>query len=51
VLVVLGARDVVVSEEHRSLIADCTDQEQLETWLRRAGTAEKIQDLGDQFAS
>ncbi|GAB3873487.1 hypothetical protein ACFPIJ_01010 [Dactylosporangium cerinum] len=50
VLVVLDARGVAVSEEHRTLIADCTDQDQLETWLRRVGTAEKIQDLGDQFA-
>ncbi|GAA3189628.1 hypothetical protein ACFO1B_36965 [Dactylosporangium siamense] len=50
VLVVLDARGVTVSEEQRTLIADCTDQDQLETWLRRVGTAEKIQDLGDQFA-
>ncbi|MEV4511917.1 hypothetical protein AB0K00_23475 [Dactylosporangium sp. NPDC049525] len=50
VLMVLDSRGVAVSDEHRTLITGCTEQAQLETWLRRAGIAEKIQDLGDEFA-
>lgn len=48
-LLVLEARNVAVSDEDRALIAECTDEAQLVTWLQRAITAEKIQDLGDEF--
>jgi hypothetical protein len=50
VLKVLHTRGVAVSDEQRTLIAECTDLALVESWLHLAVTAEKIQDLGDQFA-
>ncbi|GAA1517479.1 hypothetical protein GCM10009827_035570 [Dactylosporangium maewongense] len=49
-LMVLRTRGVAVSDEHRALIAGCDEDAQLDTWLRRAVGAEKIQELGDEFA-
>lgn len=49
-LKVLHTRGVAVSDEQRTLIAECTDLALVESWLHLAVTAEKIQDLGDQFA-
>ncbi|MFF5226935.1 hypothetical protein [Dactylosporangium sp. NPDC000521] len=49
-LMVLGTRGMAVTDEHRALIAGCTEDAQLDTWLRRAAGAEKIQELGDEFA-
>jgi hypothetical protein len=49
VLAVLDARGVDVPDEVRSRIAACTDADQLDTWVRRAATATKIHDLGDEI--
>ncbi|MEV0559980.1 hypothetical protein [Dactylosporangium sp. NPDC050588] len=49
-LTVLATRGLMVTDEHRALIAGCTEDAQLDTWLRRAVGAEKIQELGDEFA-
>ncbi|WP_433041364.1 hypothetical protein [Dactylosporangium sp. CS-033363] len=46
-LAILEARGIEVPDETRSRIADCTDSDQLGTWVRRAATAEKIQDLDE----
>jgi hypothetical protein len=48
VLAILDARGVEVPEEVRARIAGCTDLDQLDVWVRRAATAAKIQDLGEQ---
>lgn len=45
VLAVLAARGIDVPEEARSRITGCTDLDQLEQWLRRAATADSLQDL------
>ncbi|WP_433217224.1 hypothetical protein ACQP00_09250 [Dactylosporangium sp. CS-047395] len=45
VLSVLETRGVEVPENVRADIASSTDIEQIETWLRRAATADKYQDL------
>jgi hypothetical protein len=45
ILAVLAARGVAVPDEVREQITGCTDRDQLETWIRRAATADKIQDL------
>lgn len=45
VLAILDARGVAVSDEDRARIASCTSLAQLDAWVRRAITAEKIQDL------
>jgi hypothetical protein len=45
VLLTLAARGVEVSGEARSRIAGCEDLDQLEVWVRRAATAESIDDL------
>jgi hypothetical protein len=45
VLAILEARGVAVPDEDRARIATCTDLAQLDAWVRRAATAEKIQDL------
>jgi hypothetical protein len=39
VLLVLGAREVLVPEAIREQILACTDLDQLNTWLKRAVTA------------
>jgi hypothetical protein len=45
ILGVLEARDVEVPDETRKHILDCADVKQLDTWARRAATAEKVADL------
>lgn len=45
VLKILEARGVQVPDEMRATIAECTDSEQLDRWIRQAATADKIQDL------
>jgi hypothetical protein len=47
VLAILDARSVQVPDDIRANIAGCTDLDQLGVWIRRAATAEKIQDLDD----
>jgi hypothetical protein len=49
VLRILDARGVAVPDEIRANIAKCTDLDQLSRWIRRAATADKIQDLDDQI--
>lgn len=44
---VLDARGIEVSEAARTRITDCTDLDQLDIWVRRAATAEKVDDLFD----
>lgn len=46
-LMVLEARSIAVPDEVRARIIDCTDVDQLDTWARRAATANKIGDLFD----
>jgi hypothetical protein len=45
VLTVLDARGVAVTADIRDRILDCTDVDQLDTWLRRAGTAATAGDV------
>lgn len=45
VLDVLNARGIAVPEQVRRQVAECTDLDQLDVWVRRAATAEKIEDL------
>ncbi|MDT3440889.1 MULTISPECIES: hypothetical protein [unclassified Pseudofrankia] len=45
VLTVLDARHVAVPDTAREQILACTDLDQLDTWLRRAGTATTIDDV------
>jgi hypothetical protein len=47
VLAILEARGVEVPDDVRATITGCTDPAQLETWIRRAATADKIEDLGE----
>jgi hypothetical protein len=49
VLAFLDARGIAVPDDIRARIAACTDLDQLDTWIRRAATAHKIQDLDDTF--
>jgi hypothetical protein len=44
-LAVLAAREIEVPDDVRARITGCTDLEQLETWIRRAATADSVQDL------
>jgi hypothetical protein len=46
-LAILDARHVQVPEGVRADIVACTDTDQLEAWIRRAATADKIQDVLD----
>ena len=46
-LAVLGARGIEVPDPVRDDITGCTDLDQLDTWIRRAVTADKVQDLFD----
>ena len=48
VLTVLEARGVEVPDDARNRITGCADLSQLETWVRRAATADKVQDLFDE---
>ncbi len=45
VLAVLSARGIDVPEQIQARISECVDREQLETWGRRAATADSIDDL------
>jgi hypothetical protein len=45
VLAVLDARGVDVPTDARTRITECSDLGQLDTWIRRAATADSIQDL------
>jgi hypothetical protein len=47
VLAVLDARGVEVPDEAREKIAGCADLDQLDTWARRAATADKVNELFD----
>lgn len=47
ILDVLDARNLDVTDTERERIAGCTDQRQINTWIRRAVTAEKTSDLFD----
>jgi hypothetical protein len=47
VLAVLDARGIEVSDPVREDITSCTDLDQLDIWIRRAATADKVQDLFD----
>lgn len=44
-LAILDARGIEVPEEARTRITGCTNLDQLEAWVRRAATAEKIDEL------
>lgn len=45
VLTVLASRGVDVPDDTRQQIASCTDHDQLDRWIRRAATADSIDDL------
>ena len=45
ILLMLSARGLTVSDEARERITTCEDLDQLETWVRRAATAETTEDL------
>jgi hypothetical protein len=45
VLLVLTARGIDVPDHVRTRITSCTDQTQLDTWLKRAATATSIDEL------
>jgi hypothetical protein len=44
-LEVLAARGIALPNEARARITDCTDHDQLRTWIRRAATATTVDDL------
>ncbi|GAB3811926.1 hypothetical protein GCM10027605_52810 [Micromonospora zhanjiangensis] len=44
-LTVLAARGITVSDADRQRITECTDADQLETWVRRAVTAGSVDDI------
>ncbi|HLL68131.1 MAG TPA: hypothetical protein VK453_20800 [Micromonosporaceae bacterium] len=48
VLAVLEARGVEVPDAARERIASCIDLDQLDAWVRRAATANDINDLFDE---
>ncbi|GAA2583367.1 hypothetical protein GCM10010399_11490 [Dactylosporangium fulvum] len=45
VLAILDARGVEIPEQIRAEIAGCTDLDRLDSWIRQAATADKIQNL------
>lgn len=45
ILAVLEARGVDVPDHARARISECTDLQQLDTWIRRAATARSVEDL------
>ncbi|MGI9000629.1 MAG: hypothetical protein ACR2GH_03075, partial [Pseudonocardia sp.] len=47
VLAVLDARGIDVPPDARARIAECSDLDQLDVWVRRAVTAETVHDLFD----
>jgi len=48
---ILEVRGIQVPDHVRDEIASCTDLDRLDGWVRRAATANKIEDLDDEFAS
>lgn len=50
VLAVLDARGIDVSDRIRAAIASCTDLDRLALWIRRAATANKIEDVDADLA-
>ena len=48
-LAVLDARGIEVPDDIRDRITTCTEFDQLDIWIRRAATIDKIQDLDEQF--
>jgi hypothetical protein len=46
-LAILDARHIQVPDHVRADIMACTDTTQLEAWIRRAATADKIQEVVD----
>ncbi len=46
-LVFLDARRLTVTDDVRARITDCTDLETLHTWMRRAATVDRPEDLFD----
>jgi hypothetical protein len=46
-LAILDARSIHLPDDVRADITACTDTAQLEAWIRRAATADKIQDVLD----
>ena len=47
VLAFLDARGIEIPDPVREDIISCTDLDQLDTWIRRAATANKVQELFD----
>ncbi len=45
ILAVLDARGLEISADARDRITHCSDLQQLETWIRRAATAESADDI------
>jgi hypothetical protein len=45
VLAVLDARGIAVPDDDGARIKGCSDLDQLDTWIRRAATADSISDL------
>ena len=45
VIEILDARRVKMSDDDRTRITACQDIEQLTTWIRRAATADSVDDL------
>jgi hypothetical protein len=46
-LAILDARHIEIPDGVRADLLACTDTAQLEAWIRRAATADKIQDVLD----
>jgi hypothetical protein len=47
IVAVLAARNIPVTEEARGRINECTDLDQLDTWIRRAATVDSLEALFD----
>ncbi len=45
VLAVLDARGIAVPDEARARISACRDLDQLDSWVRRAATADSVDEL------
>jgi hypothetical protein len=45
ILAVLAARGVTVPDKVHAHLVECADREQLDTWGRRAATADSIEDI------
>ncbi len=50
-LAILEARHIEVPDDIRAEFAACTDTVQLDAWIRRAATADKIEDVLDQAST